>query len=181
MVKLVRHLERLDRAQKLLGAAALLAAISLWALDLRTHARQVALLDAHVADAAAQWQSHSLKTEAARNALDEAARINGTVQSVAPRITPETLNAELTSLARDTGVRRLSIQNALPGSFHALTDCPVVVDFQGDLSSVLRFLRDAETGTRPAHLQGVKMKAVDAGRTQFEVQASLDFYGSNVP
>jgi hypothetical protein len=179
MVKLVRHLDRLARAQTLLGAAALLAAVSLWALDLRSQARRVTELEAHAADASAQWQSHSLRSEAARSALDEAARINGTVQSVAPRISAEMLGGELTTLALETGVRRLSIQNALPGQFHSLTDCPVVVDFQGDLSTVLRFLRDAETGTRPAHLQGVKMKAVDAARTQFEVQASLDFYGSN--
>jgi len=179
MVQLARHLQRLKRAQTLLGAAALLAAVSLWALDLRTNARRAALLEAHVADASAQWQSHTLNTEAARNALDEAARINGSVQSVAPRISAEMLNIELNALARDTGVRRLSIQSALPGTFHSLTDCPVVVDFQGDLSSDLRFLRDAETGARPARLQGVKMKAIDAGRTQFEVQASLEFYGSN--
>jgi hypothetical protein len=181
MVKLMDHLERLARAQTLLGAAALLAAVSLWGLDLRTSARQAALLDAHVMDTRTQWQTRTLRSEAARTALDEAARINGTIQNMAPRISPDLLTTELNALARSTGVRRLSIQNSLPGSFHSLADCPVVLDFQGDLPTVLRFLRDAESGQRPARLQGMRMKTVDASQTQFEVQASLDFYGIAAP
>jgi hypothetical protein len=181
MVKLMDHLERLSRAQTLLGAAALLAAVSLWALDLRASAHQAAVLNAHVMETRAKWQTRSLRSEAARTALDEAMRISATVQSIAPRISPELLTTELTALARSTGVRRLSIQNSLTASFHSLADCPVVLDFQGDLPTVMRFLRDAETGDRPARLQSMKMKTIDAGQTQFEVQASLDFYGTAAP
>lgn len=100
---------------------------------------------------------------------------------MAPDISQDLLASELTALARSTGVRRLSVQNSLAGSFHSLSDCPVVLDFQGDLPTVMRFLRDAEAGPRPARLQSVKMKAIDARQSQFEVQASLDFYGSVAP
>jgi len=178
MVKLVGHLKRLARAQTLLGAAALLAAFCLWSFDLHAAARQEAMLEEHVIDTRTQWQTRRLRTEAARNALDEATRINATIQNIAPRINPELLTAELTALARSTGIRRLSIQNSLTGTFHSMADCPVVLDFQGDLPTVIRFLRDAETGPRPARLQGVKMKAIDAALSQFDVQASLDFYGT---
>jgi hypothetical protein len=181
MVRLVDHLQRLGGAQTLLGAAALLAAICLWSFDLRTSARQTAILNAHVIDTRAQWETRRVRSDAARNALEEATRINATIQNIAPRITPELLTAELTGLARNTGVRRLSIQNSLTGTFHSLVDCPVVLDFQGDLPTVLRFLRDAETGSRPARLQSVKMKTIDTAQSQFDVQASLDFYGSAAP
>lgn len=180
MVDLVRHLQRLSLAQKLLGAAALLAAVSMWVFDLRGPAHQAAMLDAHVSETRAQWETRRARSDGARTALDEASRIHSTIQNIAPRITPDLLTTELTTLARNTGIRRLSIQNSLAGSFHSLTDCPVVLDFQGDLPTVLRFMRDAETGERPARLQAVKMKAIDARQSQFEVQASLDFYGTAV-
>ena len=181
MVTLVDHLRRLGRVQTLLGAAALLAGVCLWSFDLRRSAHQAAVLDAHVSETRTQWQTRRVRSDAARNALDEATRINATIQNIAPRISPELLATELTALARSTGVRRLSIQNSLTGSFHSLADCPVVLDFQGDLPTVLRFLRDAENGSRPARLQGVKMKAIDATQLQFDVQASLDFYGTAAP
>jgi hypothetical protein len=181
MVKLLRQVHSLDRARKLLGTAALLAACSLWIFDLRPSVRQENLQNAHLIDAADQLQARTDNEAGAAHAVDEAGRLVSTIEAAAPRIAPDQLARELTVLARQTGVRRLAIQSGLPGEYHALSDCPVVIEFQGDMLSSLDFLRQSETGARPARMQGLHIRAIDANPGQFEVQASLDFYGAQVP
>jgi len=181
MGKLIRHVQSLGRAQTLLGVAALLAGGSLWLFDLRPSAHEVAALDSHRMDAVAQLQTRAANQASAAHGADEAGRLVSTIEAAAPKVSPDELAAEMTALARQTGVRRLAIQSGLPGEFHSLSDCPVVLEFQGDLPAVLNFLRQAETGARPARIQGVHLRATDASAAEFEVQASLDFYGAEVP
>jgi hypothetical protein len=181
MGKLIRHVQSLGRAQTLLGVSALLAGASLCMFDLRPSAHQAAALDAHRLDAVAALQARAANQVNAANGAEEAGRLVATIEAAAPKVTPDELAAEMTALARQTGVHRLAIQSGLPGEFHSLSDCPVVLEFQGDLPAVLNFLRQAETGARPARIQGVHLRATDASAEQFEVQASLDFYGAQVP
>lgn len=181
MVALAQQIRPLQSTRRVLAAAGLLTSIVWWGLGLQNALHEERALAEHITSAQNDLQVRATKSVQAAQAVDEAGRLGDLLAAGAPKIVTDGLTAELTALARQTGVRRVAVQVALPAEEGGLKRYPVVVDFEADSAAALAFVRQADTGPHPARLRTVRFHATDATATQFEVQASLDYFGVGLP
>jgi Tfp pilus assembly protein PilO len=86
---------------------------------------------------------------------------------------------DITEVSHQASLRKVSVDPGMPARTELYTEWPITLKFEGDFASVFAFLRRTEVMQRLTHVKGLKVRAIDNGKSgQVQVELSMNIYFS---